>query len=160
VYENRDEVAAFRVFDLTSGAERFAATRPGQVDFLALADRARLLAIGSGTQIGVYEPPSGKCLGVLDSQGPAISDVAFTASGEWLASASAEDGTLRLWNPRGGEPLAILHTGQKRLTGVACSAAGRWLAVGSDRGQVLLWDLQEVRRRLAEAGLDWSLSPP
>jgi WD40 repeat protein len=149
-----------KVIDLTAGTELFADSLPGPLNCWALVDRARLLAVGSGRQVLVYDPRAGKRVATLDSQGPDVSDVDLNSSGQWLASASEGDGTVRLWDPTAGALLATFYTGCKQLHSVALSPTGRWLAAADlDRGQVLLWDLYEVRRRLAEAGLDWSAEP-
>jgi tetratricopeptide (TPR) repeat protein len=80
-----------------------------------------------------------------------------------MASESAEDGAVRLWNPASAETLAIYPTTQKSVQQLALSPSGRWLATGGD-GLIRLWDLANARRQLKEAGLDWStpaiLIPP
>jgi hypothetical protein len=62
---------------------------------------------------------------------------------------------VRLWQPATGTPLASLPTEQVDLYRVAVSPSAQWLAVLDFRGAVQLWNLAEVRQRLAEVGLDW-----
>jgi WD40 repeat protein/tRNA A-37 threonylcarbamoyl transferase component Bud32 len=149
-----------KVIDLATRSNLFTERRPGSIPCFSVADGARLVAVSSGKEILVYDPHTRKQVATLDTQGPDVSALAFSASGQQLASMSSADGTVRLWAPATGELLATFHTGRKQLARVALSPTGRWLAAAdSERGQVLLWDLHEVRRRLAEARLDWSTEP-
>jgi WD40 repeat protein len=54
------------------------------------------------------------------------------------------------------EPLLQLPTG---ILPLAVSADGRWLAVSVESRYLQLWDLQDVRNRLRQCGLDWATSP-
>src|SRR5262249_5704173 len=126
---------------------------------LAVEDGGRLVAVGQGTRIEVYDPRARKRVRVLEGHETGVSDLAFDQSGTVLASASRGDGTARLWNLSTGEALAALDTGQKSLTHVTLSPTGRWLATGDSEGQVRLWDLALLRRELKEAGLDWPAPP-
>jgi WD40 repeat protein len=120
---------------------------------VALAGRARRVAVGCKGQIILYEPPSRRAR-VLKSEGGQVADLAFDRDGSLLACASTEDGTVELWAPSRGELLAVFTTGQ-RLTCVALSPSGTWLAVGDDSGRIRLWDLSGIRRQLRSANLDW-----
>jgi len=154
-----------KVFDVSAGSELFSTSiaipEQGGSPCIALAEQARLVAVGQGEQISVYAPRSGGKLAILEGHNGTITDLAFDQSATLLASASAADATVRLWNPASKDVLAMFHTPQKKkkLTSVALSPTGRWLAVGDSEGQVRLWDLWEVRRRLRAAGLDWSTQP-
>ena len=68
-------------------------------------------------------------------EGP-ISDLAFTASGDRLASASL-DGTLRLWEPRIGTGLIVLENHSEPILAVAWDPDGSRMA-SVDRGGNLL----------------------
>ena len=68
-------------------------------------------------------------------EGP-ISDLAFTARGDRLASASL-DGTLRLWEPRIGTGLIVLENHAEPILAVAFDPEGSRLA-SVDRGGTLL----------------------
>jgi tetratricopeptide (TPR) repeat protein len=150
-----------QVWDLRAG---FWGPRPGPLfevevkalrPTLALADGARLLAVGTSKDITVYDPHAGKEVAVLRGHEGAVVDLAFDRAGVLLASAS-EDGTTRLWHARTGRELAAFDNGPKTVTRVALSPTGRWLATGDFDGRVRLRDLFEVRRDLRAAGLDWS----
>ena len=54
------------------------------------------------------------------------------------------------------EPLLPLPTG---ILPLAISADGRRLAVSVESRYLQLWDLQDVRNRLRQCGLDWATSP-
>ncbi len=71
----------------------------------------------------------------------------------WLSNRST--GTAGLHNSRTGELLLPLPPNTLPL---ALTADGRQLAVSVDARRVQIWDLDEVRLRLRELGLDWETS--
>jgi tetratricopeptide (TPR) repeat protein len=52
-----------------------------------------------------------------------------------------------------------LPAGVPSVARLALSPSGRWLAVADAAGQIRVWDLAEARRRLHQAGLDWTAPP-
>ena len=66
---------------------------------------------------------------------------AFSPSGDWLATGSA-DRTARLWKPGlPASPPIVLHGHTGAITALAFSADSRWLVTSSQDGTVALWDL-------------------
>lgn len=155
----RDE--KFHVVDLQTRKEIFAEARPQHSthDFLALAENGRRLAYVRGELIVVTDPHARQEIAHLRGHTDAISDIAIDRTGRLLASVGS-DRTIRLWDTEHGEPLAILETGAMYMTRLALSPGGRWLAAGNSEGQVLLWDLAEVRQQLAALDLDWNAPLP
>jgi serine/threonine protein kinase/WD40 repeat protein len=147
-----------KVLNLVAGSELFAAELPGPGQCVALAAGARRVAAGQGKQILVYEPANGTMLATLVKHETKVTDLSFDRFGTLLASA-AEDGTICLWNPHNSEPLLTMPAVQESLWHIALSPSGRWLATGNTHGQVRLWDLEDMHRRLQSAGLDYP-SPP
>jgi WD40 repeat protein len=164
INSHEDNTKAFtKVFDLSTGTELIQALGPEGAGYdldghVALAHQARRLAIASGNRIGIYDPKSRKVVADLRGHSGDVWHLAFDESANLLASISA-DGTVKLWRVDTAEILATIHTGHEQRAWVALSPSARWLAVGDRSGQVRLWDLLEVRRQLADAGLDWPLVP-
>src|SRR5260221_9069881 len=70
-----------------------------------------------------------------------VTATAFSPSGNWLATGSA-DGTVRLWNPGlPGSPPTILRGNSGAITALSFSADSRWLVTSSQDGTVTLWDI-------------------
>jgi WD40 repeat protein/Tfp pilus assembly protein PilF len=154
--EDRDTQKVLKVFDLETRSDLLAETLPPVPGMcLALAERGTLVAVGGDRDITVYETKTKKKTATLTGHEGTITALAFARAGNVLASVSANDGTVRLWNPMSGETLATFPTSQKNVQTVALSPSGRWLATGGD-GLIRLWDLAEARRQLKQVGLDWS----
>ncbi|XP_027766533.1 striatin-4-like [Empidonax traillii] len=97
-----------------------------------------------------YDP--GVLSGVLEGHGDAVWGLAFNASGERLASCSA-DGTVRIWDPRrrDGACLGVYdgHTEHGVPTSVTFSATQPAHAVASFRsGCAVIYDLEAARPAL------------
>jgi WD40 repeat protein/tRNA A-37 threonylcarbamoyl transferase component Bud32/tetratricopeptide (TPR) repeat protein len=148
-----------KVYDLTAGAEAFSTEMPAAAACIAPAERGRLVAAATREGILVYDPRSGQLVARCTGHEGEVGDLAFDGAGQVLASCSAVDRTIRLWNPRTGEQLVALHTNQKRFKHIALSRSGRWLAAVDFEGAGRLWDLAEVRQNLRALGLDWSAAP-
>lgn len=77
----------------------------------------------------------------------------------YLATASS-DRTVRLWDVATGMCTRLLSGLQSAPTSMAISPDGKQMAVGSDDGNILLWDLGSARRMATftgHAGAVWSL---
>src|SRR5439155_6880802 len=77
-----------------------------------------------------------------------VTDVAFSADGKRLASAS-RDGTVRMWDAATGAKLHTLKAHDSFVDAVAFSPNGKWVASGGWDAAVRLWDAatgQEVRK--------------
>jgi len=89
-----------------------------------------------------------------DHYGPA----AFSPDGRLLAVAHSRT-VVGLIDPETGSILARLQSPDPRAVNSLCfSPDSTHLAVAGDN-TVRLWDLREIRRGLAELGLDWNLPP-
>jgi WD40 repeat protein len=90
---------------------------------------------------------------------------------ELAAVQPSPDGTLVFWSESGALPpkLVAADTGKvlatlealRDVTAIrgAFSPDGARLVVSSGNHTMHLWDLRELRRELAELGLDWDLPP-
>ncbi len=122
---------------IVSGDEKAWRGHTDHVLTVAVSPDGQTIASGSAaldTTIHLWDA-SGQSLGVLPGHTTAVNDLAFSADGALLASAS-EDGTVRLWDVIRRQPVATLnsHT-QGYAKGVAFSPLleGSWLvSVGSD----------------------------
>jgi WD40 repeat protein len=90
---------------------------------------------------------------ILYGHAAALSSVAFSPDGLWLASGSLDD-TARVWDlealldadPGGDSPATdsvVLNGHEDNVTAVAFGLGGRWLATGSLDATVRLWRMQQ-----------------
>jgi serine/threonine protein kinase/WD40 repeat protein/tetratricopeptide (TPR) repeat protein len=86
---------------------------------------------------------------------------AFSPDGRALAAGGELQGSVLLLETATGKELARLATPDRTFLVPACFTAdgGQLLAVGQDSGALYFWDLQVIRRQLAELGLDWDAPP-
>jgi WD40 repeat protein len=70
-----------------------------------------------------------------------INDVAFTADGEGVVTAS-DDGTIRIWRLPGQAAEHVLTGHAAPVTGIALRPDGRFLASASGDGTVRIWSLE------------------
>ena len=87
-----------------------------------------------------------------------VRDIAFSADGSQVATASDDGFTAWLWNIAGKKPQVIREfqrDNQEFVRSVALSVDGRWLAAGGDDRTVWVWDLKDKQaapRRLTHDG--------
>jgi WD40 repeat protein len=90
--------------------------------------------------------------------------LAFRGDGRLLAIVRSPE-AVQLLDPEKGREVATLTPPQPglpmtiHLSGLAFSRDGRYLAGATYTSLIYLWDLRQVRARLAAAGLDWDLPP-
>lgn len=77
---------------------------------------------------------------VLHGHSNRVFSVAFSANGQFLASASA-DRTIKLWHPHTGQCLKTLHGHSSWVWAVAFSPDSKFLASGSYDHTIRIWDV-------------------
>jgi serine/threonine protein kinase/WD40 repeat protein/tetratricopeptide (TPR) repeat protein len=134
---------------------------------LARADEPRLVGHARVALRSLHAAPAGDrltfvtpggTLGLRDWEGKAASDtrrraesVAVSADGRWAAVGGAGQGVTVAELASGREVLALPPEGAD-VWGLAWAPDGARLAVGLSDGGVAVWDLEQVRARLAEFG--------
>jgi WD40 repeat protein len=93
--------------------------------------------------VEIWDYRAGKQLAVLRGHAATVGQVAFSADGGRLASASA-DQTVRVWDLDSGEEEFTFRGPGTATMGVAFSPDGLRLASGDNLGAVHIWDVQPV----------------
>jgi WD40 repeat protein len=83
-----------------------------------------------------------------------VYSVGFSADSRYLASGS-EQGTMILWDAQTWVPITTLRSGTGQIRGIAFSRDGELLAGAAYVAPTIVWDLNLLRRTLADMNLDW-----
>ena len=143
-----------RLFDLATGSKVDEFFTPKLGPF-ALANRAGLIAVGQGSGVDLIRRDRRGEVATLPAPETEVRGLAVDPAGRRVASFATREGVIRLWDADRGVNVATFHVGHATLGDVAISPTGRWLAASDGRGRLRVWDLDEVRRVLAEADLAW-----
>ncbi len=114
----------------------------------------RLLALGAGSQILLWDLARGDLRGVCNGHTDRVTGIAFAPDGQTLASSSL-DRTTRLWRYAGHGPpttLALLRDGDEPLLSVAFSPDGTLIATGGADRLVRIWRVLDHARVQTLAG--------
>jgi WD40 repeat protein/serine/threonine protein kinase len=135
-----------QIFDVSTGMTNLsipeAHTEP--VTAVAWAPQGDLIASGSGFssgQIRLWESRSGMPAGTLEGHSSWVCDLIFSADGQRLYSASA-DQTIRIWDVGQRRCLATLRGSNDEVFGLAISPDGKTLVSGAKDGAVAFWESQ------------------
>lgn len=104
----------------------------------------RLLAVARLHAVEIVDSASAQTLRILTGHRGYVHCVAFSPSGNRLATAS-EDGTARIWDIHAGEAVSVLAEHGGPVTSVAFSPDGKVLLTGCYDSRARLWDLQTGR---------------
>jgi WD40 repeat protein/serine/threonine protein kinase len=136
-------------WDIGTGHTNFIITNAHSEPITAVACSANgVIATGSGYssgQIRLWSGRSGKYVGVLEGHTSWISELIFSADGQRLFSASA-DQTIRVWDISEARCLDTLR-GNDELWTLALSPDGATLVSGSKDGMVSCWDSVPSKRK-------------
>jgi WD40 repeat protein/tetratricopeptide (TPR) repeat protein len=141
------------VIDLSDGTEMFSQSLDGVPTCCALAEQARLAAVGFGREVAVFDPRKNSRVALLAGHPAPVTDLAFDDAGKLLATACAAHGTISVWNAGSGERLLSLASGPGQISRVALSPTARWLVTGHPEGRVQIWDLALLQQEFVSAGL-------
>jgi WD40 repeat protein len=141
-------VACFPAIQLASaqdaprGRELTKGPGPARV---TLSTDGKVLAAGSGREVTLWDPASGKRIRALAGHELPIRAVAFTPDGRTLATAAGENrsgkttGEVKVWDVGTGERKRTLAVEGSDLNALAFSPDGRHLVAGGLRG-LWVWD--------------------
>lgn len=91
---------------------------------------------------------------LLGVERPAPLPAAWSRDSRWVAVCNDFDRIL-IWDVlKGGEVLQLTTQSPTRYSALGFSPGGRWLVAGTDRGNLELWDLQELDQGLQKVRLD------
>jgi WD40 repeat protein len=123
---------------------------------VAFSPDNRFLAVGGSTEIRLHETGSWRRLHSFPRlpAGQLAPSFAFTRDAR-LCAVALPPNRLLLIDPMAGDEIAMLPAEAHVLCRVAFSPDERFLAVSSTDHHVLIWDLEKLRAKLEELGLNW-----
>ena len=130
-----------RLWNSHTGAHLNELIHGGDVHSVAFSPDGSMLASGGSrnTSIYLWDTNTGENIKVLRGHLHAVYSVAFSPSGDILASGS-RDGTIRLWDVNTGETLKTLTAQNNAVNSVAFSPDGKTIASGGNDGTVRIWN--------------------
>ncbi|MFP2957831.1 WD40 repeat domain-containing protein [Myxococcus sp. 1LA] len=132
-----------RVRDVRSGSQMLVIPAAGDsIRALAFSPDGALLAAGVGPDVLVWSLPSATQVARLTGHTGKPWALAFDATGQRLASGSA-DHTVRIWDVKQGTSQRVLEAGD-RVRAVAFLPSGALLTAGM-RQPIRLWNLEDGR---------------
>jgi len=132
------------LWDVDGGKERRYSLGTRTRPYLAFAPGGRLLAVGAGEAVTLWDAAEGRPLRTLTEPRGEIAGLTFSRDGRMLAVVGAKDGQARLWEVATGKVRLAIGGHVGSVKGVSFSPDGRLLATGGDDTTALLWDLRAL----------------
>ncbi|MDT4967578.1 MAG: hypothetical protein QOJ64_2315 [Acidobacteriota bacterium] len=111
------------------------------VDAVMFGNDGKFLISDNEGTIGFLDIESGKETASLSRLSPAIHSLAFSPSGNILASGSS-DGIIRLWQMNGNDALRIMKGHSDEVSSLSFSPDGKVLASSSRDKTIKLWNVE------------------
>src|SRR5262249_45405052 len=111
----------------------------------AYSTDGRLVAVGDGRgRLELWDARQGQLLHVLQTDGPAVANLAFTPDGKALAAALA-DSNVPFWSVPDGKELRVLRCGKEQQLSftrvMQFSPDGRRLLLSDRDARACVWDV-------------------
>jgi WD40 repeat protein len=120
-----------------------------------LPDSRHLVMIDQNRMAEVWDVETGRRVFTLGETGEfAKSHVALSPDGRWLAGDHTTS-AVAVWDIERRRRHFILPEEHGPIAHLTWNRDGSRLAIGMKDGRVVLWDLPQIRARLAALGLDW-----
>jgi serine/threonine protein kinase/WD40 repeat protein len=170
-----DEAGNLHLCDHAQGNEQ--KIFPGtQVQWLAFAPGSNLLAFRAESGVTFVHPGTlQRMTARLAAPGTALTSVAFSPDGRWIAASEA-DHALAIaplppaetrWQEGGqrladvfASPVALRCASPRRVVSIAWNACGSRIALGTADGFVQTWNVSLLREKLRLWKLDWGTDLP
>jgi WD40 repeat protein len=145
-----------RLFDGASGSERGSLRTTRRITAVALSPDGHTLAAAltnskDGQEVRLFDTAFGFERTILTGQNGQIACLAFSASGEYLATASA-DRSIKVWQVHNLSLVRSFAKSSLEPRALAFSPDGRLLAIGERRGSLRILDLDNGAQRFLLTG--------
>jgi eukaryotic-like serine/threonine-protein kinase len=157
------------LWDMATRQQRAVLTgHPNAITCLVFSPNGQILAVGSGepdygfsksaTEIRLWDLPTRSVAKSLADQPGAVTSVAFSPDGKWLAAGygnatgPSNPGEARLWDLSSGQVVHVLRSHRSMVWCVAFSPDGKTLATASHDQLVKLWDPVNGEERASLGG--------
>lgn len=144
---------AFRIWDAATTNSIVADEVNGILAVACSPDGRWVAGGGSDTRIRLWHGDTGQPHMTLTGQRGPVAALAISSRGDLLASASASDGTVWLWNLAKGDPALLILEAADGCTveALAFDPEGKllacggidWMATGGSDGAICIWDTQQ-----------------
>jgi WD40 repeat protein len=107
---------------------------------LAFSPDGRILAGGAGPRLRIWDVEENREVALHKRGAKHFQGISFTADGRFLLTVS-NDETARVWDTRSWQEHSTYTWETGKLLNIALSPDGLVAAAGSDRGKIVIWDL-------------------